>query len=169
MVNTSQSPFAKLKSVDMGDVRWTTGFWAERFQVCKESMVPHMMSEYMNPEVSHAFRNFEIAAGEMQGEHVGPAFHDGDFYKILEGMMMVWSVGKDAATEKKIDAIIGTIAKSQRPDGYIHTPVVIKQLQSSSEKKEFGERLDFETYNMGHLMTAACIHFRLTGKETYSM
>jgi len=167
LVNTSQSPFAKLKSIDMGDVRWTTGFWAERFQVCKESMVPHMMDEYLNPEVSHAFRNFEIAAGEMQGEHVGPAFHDGDFYKILEGMIMVWSVGKDAATEKKIDAIIGTIAKSQRPDGYIHTPVVIKQLQSSGEKKEFGERLDFETYNMGHLMTAACLHYRLTGKRNF--
>jgi len=58
MVNTSQSPYAKLKSIDMGDVQWTTGFWAERFKVCKESMVPHMMGEYMNPEVSHAYRNF---------------------------------------------------------------------------------------------------------------
>lgn len=165
LVNTSQSPFAKLKSIDMGDVRWTTGFWAERFQVCSESMVPHMMGEYMNPEVSHAYRNFEIAAGKIDGDHVGPAFHDGDFYKMLEGMIMVWSVARDAETEKKIDAIIETIAKTQRPDGYIHTPVVIKELQKSGGKKEFGERLDFETYNMGHLMTAACLHYRLTGKK----
>jgi uncharacterized protein len=165
LVNTSQSPYAVLKCIDMGDVQWTTGFWGERFRVCKESMVPHMMGNYLNPDVSHAFRNFEIAAGEKEGDHVGPAFHDGDFYKMLEGMIMVWSSSRDAETEKKIDTIIETIAKTQRPDGYIHTPVVIRQLQNKGGNKEFGERLDFETYNMGHLMTAACLHYRLTGKK----
>lgn len=166
LVNTSKSPFAKLKSINMCDVQWTTGFWAERFKVCKESMVPHMMANYMDPKVSHAYRNFEIAAGIEEGEHAGPAFHDGDFYKMLEAMIVVWSASKDTETEKQIDGIITTIAKTQRPDGYIHTPVVIRQLQKSDEKKEFGERLDFETYNMGHLMTAACLHYRITGKKT---
>ncbi len=165
LVNTSQSPYAKLKTLDMGDVQWTTGFWAERFRVCKESMVPHMMGKYLDPDVSHAYRNFEIAAGKEHGDHAGPAFHDGDFYKMLEGMIMVWSSSRDAQTEKQIDSIIETIARSQRPDGYIHTPVVIKELQNSQDKKAFGERLDFETYNMGHLMTAACLHYRLTGKK----
>jgi DUF1680 family protein len=84
---------------------------------------------------------------------------------MLEGMIMVWSVSREAETENQIDSIIETIAKSQRSDGYIHTPVVIKQLQNNTEKKEFSERLDFETYNMGHLMTAACLHHRLTGKR----
>jgi len=166
MVNTSQSPYAKMKSVNIGDVQWSTGFWAERFKVCKESMVPHMMGNYLDPKVSHAYRNFEIAAGMEEGEHSGPAFHDGDFYKMLEAMIVVWSASKDSETEKQIDGIIATIAKTQRPDGYIHTPVVIKQLKKSEEKKEFGERLDFETYNMGHLMTAGCLHYRITGKKT---
>jgi uncharacterized protein len=166
LVNTSQSPFAKLKSINIDDVRWTTGFWAERFKVCRESMVPHMMANYLNPDVGHAYRNFEIAAGLEQGDHVGPAFNDGDFYKMLEGMIMVWSVSRDTETENKIDNIIATIAKTQRSDGYIHTPVVIKELQKKEGKKEFGERLDFETYNMGHLMTAACLHYRLTGKNS---
>ena len=166
LVNTSQSPFARLKSVNMGDVQWTDGFWAERFKVCKEAMVPHMMGNYLNPEVSHAYRNFEIAAGLEKGEHSGPAFHDGDFYKMLEAMIAVWSSSKEAETEAKIDAIIATIAKTQRSDGYIHTPVVIRQLNNSQDKKAFSERLDFETYNMGHLMTAACLHYRITGKKT---
>jgi uncharacterized protein len=165
LVNTSLSPYARLKSLNMGDVQWTTGFWAERFKVCKESMVPHMMQNYMNPEISHAYRNFEIAAGIEKGDHAGPAFSDGDFYKMLEGMIMVWSTSRDIKTEREIDTIIETIAKSQRSDGYIHTPVVIKQLQKNSEKKEFGERLDFETYNFGHLMTTACLYYRLTGKK----
>lgn len=166
LVNTSQSRFAKLKSLNIGDVQWTNGFWAERFKVCKESMVPNMMGNYLNPELSHAYRNFEIAAGLEKGEHVGPAFHDGDFYKILEAMIAVWASTKDKETEQKIDAIIATIAKTQRSDGYIHTPVVIKQLNNSKDKAAFSERLDFETYNMGHLMTAACLHYRITGKKT---
>jgi len=165
LVNTSQSPYTKMKSINMGDVQWTTGFWAERFKVCKESMVPHMMGKYLDPNISHAYRNFEIAAGMEKGEHVGPAFHDGDFYKMLEAMIMVWSVSKDPETEKQIDAIITTIGKTQRPDGYLHTPVVIKQLKNNAEKKEFGEQLDFETYNMGHLMTVGCLHYRITGKK----
>ena len=40
LVNTSQSPYAKLNSVGMSDVQWTKGFWAERFDVCKNTMVP---------------------------------------------------------------------------------------------------------------------------------
>src|SRR5437868_13228102 len=39
LTNTSQSSFARLHSLDMGDVKWTTGFWAERFRVCKDSMI----------------------------------------------------------------------------------------------------------------------------------
>ena len=36
------------------------------------------------PEISHGFRNFEIAAGVCKGEHWGPPFHDGDMYKWME-------------------------------------------------------------------------------------
>ena len=167
LVNTSHSPYARLKSIDIGDVVLTTGFWAERFRICRDSMVPHMMGNYLNPEVSHAWRNFEIAAGMAEGSHEGPPFHDGDFYKMLEAMVVAWSFSRDTAAERQIDSIIEIIARAQRADGYIHTPVLIKQLRVTSGNKEFEERLHFETYNMGHLMTAACIHFRLSGKNNF--
>src|SRR5699024_7046427 len=62
LVNTSDSPNAPLRSLDMDAAKWTEGFWAERFQVAQESMVPHMGKMLQDPEISHAFRNFEIAA-----------------------------------------------------------------------------------------------------------
>lgn len=164
LVNTSASRFAKLSPVNMTDVRWTTGFWAERFHICEQSMVPHMMNMYLNDSISHGFANFEIAAGMKQGRHIGPPFHDGDFYKLLEALIVVNSVYRDKQQEQFIDSIIDIIGKTQRDNGYIHTPAVIEQLHSGG-RKEFAERLDFETYNMGHLMTAACIHYRLTGKR----
>ncbi len=166
LVNTSRSPYAKLGSIDISDMRWTAGFWADRFNVCAQAMVPHMMDNYMNDTLSHGFANFEIAAGLKEGEHKGPAFHDGDFYKILEGLIMVNAISRDKKLEGQIDSLIAVIAKSQREDGYIHTPVVIEQRNSRNGKKEFTERLGFETYNMGHLMTAACLHYRITGKTS---
>jgi len=166
LANTTESKYAKLEPVNMNDVSWTSGFWAERFQVCEQTMVPHMMRMYLDDEISHGFANFEIAAGLKEGKHKGPPFHDGDFYKILEALIVVQSANKDSKLEAQIDSIITIIGKTQREDGYIHTPVVIEQNKHKDRKQEFAERLDFETYNMGHLMTAACIHFRLTGKTS---
>ena len=84
LVNTTNSAYAKLSSVEMGDVQWTKGFWAERFAICKDSMVPHLWQTYTNKKISHSFNNFEIAAGLDTGKFKGPSFHDGDFYKTFE-------------------------------------------------------------------------------------
>ncbi len=165
MVNTAASPYAKLKSVDMGAVNWTSGFWAERFQVCKESMVPQLWKVYTNADISHAYRNFEIAAGLIKGEHKGPSFHDGDFYKTLEAVASLYASTKDEQLNKMMDEAITTIAKSQREDGYIYTKAMIEE-RNTGQRNQFQDRLSFEAYNIGHLMTAACIHYRATGKRS---
>lgn len=165
LVNNSKSPFIKLQSVNMGDVKWTDGFWADRYDVCANTMVPFMMGNYLDDSISHAFKNFEIAAGMDQGEHIGPPFHDGDFYKMLEAEIIIYGNTGDKALGEQIDHIIDVIGKSQRADGYIHTPVMISEQMQQDKAQNFAERMDFETYNMGHLQTAACIHYRLTGKR----
>src|SRR4051794_38588379 len=91
LVNTANSAYAKLKNIDMGDVQWTSGFWADRFRVCKDSMVPNMWRLYTDANISHAFKNFEIAAGLDTGSHKGPSFHDGDFYKTLEAVASMYA------------------------------------------------------------------------------
>jgi uncharacterized protein len=164
LVNTSQSPYAKMYGVNMPDVKWTKGFWAERFTTCKDTMVPTMWNIFKDPEIAHSFRNFEIAAGLEKGEHEGPPFHDGDFYKWFEGMAMVYAQNKDPKLDELMDKIIAVIAKAQREDGYIHTPAIIKQ-KASGQTSQFEDKLNFETYNMGHLMTTACVHYRITGKR----
>ena len=58
-------------------------FLAERMEVCTTSVVPHMMENYLNDSVSHAFKNFEIARLDEE-EHIGPPTHDGDFNKMLD-------------------------------------------------------------------------------------
>ena len=162
----AQHKHTVLKSINLGDVSWTEGFWADRFAIVRDSMIPGLWKTYTDPHISHAFANFEIAAGLDTGSHSGPPFHDGDFYKLLEGMAAVYAITKDRRLDSLMDKAITVIARCQRQDGYIHTPVMIKERQHPGKVTAFEDRLNFETYNMGHLMTAGCVHFRATGKKT---
>lgn len=164
LVDTSHSPHARLHSLPLTSVRWTGGFWGEQFDRCHQVMIPNMWRLLEDPEISHAYTNFRIAAGHEEGNHRGPQWNDGDFYKWLEGVAAVYAVTKDPELDALMDRLIALIGEVQRADGYIHTPVIIKQRQGIEEAQRFRERLDFETYNMGHLMTTACIHQRATGK-----
>ena len=167
LVITSASPYAKLCSVNMGDVSWTTGFWADRFKVCKETMIPNLWKIYSDPKMGHAIQNFEIAAGLDTGSHVGPPFQDGDFYKLFEAVAAMYSATHDPKLDQLMDNTIALFAKAQRADGYIHTPTSIEERNHPNQSKAFDDRLNFETYNLGHLMTAACIHYRATGKRSF--
>ncbi len=165
LASTWASGHVRLRSVDIDAVRWTDGFWAERFDLCRKVMIPNMWRLLEDPSISHAYENFLVAAGERQGRHRGPQWHDGDFYKWLEAVAFVYATTRDEQLDRRMDRIIEAIGKSQREDGYIHTPVIIAQRQGQTDAGEFRERLDFETYNMGHLMTCACTHYRATGKS----
>jgi len=166
LVQTAESPYAKLYSVDIDKTVWTDGFWADRFNVCKDTMLLNMWRIFDDPKLSHAYRNFEIAAGYEKGEHRDPAFFDGDMYKWFEGCCSVYAITKDPALKKLMDKFVKTVVACQREDGYLHTQVLIRDMNNPGKRTEFAERLHFETYNFGHLMTAACVHYRATGERT---
>ncbi len=92
LVNTTASPYVKLRSVDIDDVRWTHGFWADKFDQCARVMVSHMWQLLSNTEISFAYHNFLVAAGRAEGQHRGPKWNDGDFYKWLEAAAYVYGM-----------------------------------------------------------------------------
>ncbi len=164
LVNTTSSPFAKLQPVPFTDVQLNDGFWKERVDVALSKMLPEMWSIYGDSAVSHALENFKIAAGKKPGKHAGAPFHDGDFYKLMEASSMAYAISGDEKFNQMIDEVIPLIKASQRADGYIHTPVMIQTRNNPETAVEFRDRMDFESYNMGHLMTAATVHYKATGK-----
>ncbi len=164
LVNTSKSPYAKLVSMDMDAVKWKDGFWGHWAKVSQDTMAINMLNLYKNDAVCHGFCNFEIAAGYKEGDHKGAPFHDGDFYKTLEAIVSVYATTRDKRYYNELEAIIKVISKAQRKDGYIHTPTIIEQRNNPQAVLAFKDRLNFETYNMGHLMTASCLHYRVTGR-----
>lgn len=166
-VNTPLSIYTKLRSVGIGDVKWTKGFWYQKFDQCHKVMIPNMWRLLKSPDISHAYANFLIAAGLEEGEHEGPSWHDGDLYKWLEAVACVYAATEDGELDQLMDEVIDVIGKAQRQDGYIHTPAIIEQRHKGSKIRAFQNPNHFETYNFGHLMTAACIHYRATGKTTF--
>jgi DUF1680 family protein len=165
LVNTSKSAHAKLSGPGLADVQFTSGFWAERFAVCRDAMLPQLWNTYTSRDICYSFENFRIAAGLDTGHFRGPSFHDGDFYKVLEAAAAMYASTKDTALDKKMDTVIAVIAKAQRPNGYIYTKSIIEQ-KETGQTKMFDDKLSFEAYNFGHLMTAACVHYRATGKTS---
>ncbi|MBD5313650.1 MAG: glycoside hydrolase family 127 protein [Bacteroides sp.] len=186
LTDTSDSRHAVMTNTPLGAVKWTGGFWGDRFDVYSGTSLQSMWDTWCNPDVSHGFRNFEIAAGTKEGEHWGPPFHDGDMYKWLEAVAAVYAVNKDPKLDAIMDQFIEQVVKAQRADGYIHTPVIIDErnrgvdthahhkeqtvigtkVGGEDEKGAFANRLNFETYNLGHLMMAGIVHKRATGKTT---
>ena len=73
-----------MRSVGLGEVTWTRGFWAGRFAVCRSVMVPTMGRLMSGTEPSQFLQNFKVAAGLVDGRHRGPRWNDGDFYKWIE-------------------------------------------------------------------------------------
>lgn len=165
LLDTTRSSSAKMYMPDLGDVKWNGGLLGERFEVCRTTMVPHMWEIFSSDTESHAWANYRIAAGLQEGKFSGPPFNDGDFLKWFEALAQIYAVTHDPKIDGQMDEIIAVVAKAQREDGYLHTQTIIPQ-RAGEKTKEFADRDHFETYNMGHLMTAACIHYRATGKTT---
>lgn len=153
---------AALRPAEMRAVRWTEGFWADRYALCRRTMLPEMKKALLNPENAACLINFRIAAGLEEGGHIGANWSDGDCYKWLEALAWMDALQPDPALEKEMDAWIEVIARAQAPDGYINT-----QIQLDPTKGRWEKRAHHELYNMGHLLTAASAHYAATGKTNF--
>ncbi|HUV66223.1 MAG TPA: beta-L-arabinofuranosidase domain-containing protein, partial [Sedimentisphaerales bacterium] len=160
VIENQNSPYAKLKSVDLKDVRWTEGFWAMRFTQTREVTLPRLWELASDPQAGHAIQNLRIAAGMDKGEFKGTHWQDAWVYKWLESACYVYAVTANADLDRQMDQIIEVIAKAQQRDGYIASQTIARGWP------RFQNPSHHELYTMGHLITAACIHHRVMEKNT---
>lgn len=165
VVDTSHSPHAQLRPIPLADVHWTTGFWADRLTTLRERSIPAMWELMKSGKHKPFLGHFLIAAGDAKGDYHGAPWNDGDFYKFLEAVTALHAVDPSPELAGILDESIAAIAKAQREDGYIHTPVLIAHRNGDDSLQPFQDRHNFEMYNMGHLLTAASLHHRVTGRD----
>ncbi len=155
------SPHRLLHDLPPGAVRWSGGFWGERFELCRKVVLPRMREALEHPDNAARLGNFRVAAGVGEGGHQGAFWSDGDCYKYLEALARAYGLTGDPETAAELDEWIELIALAQEPDGYLNT-----QIQLVPERGRWTNLHHHELYNLGHLMTAAVAHHRATGKST---
>jgi len=161
VADTPRSPHAKLRSGSPADARWTTGFWADRFELCRKSMLPTLHNTLLDQECSAQLNRIKFTAGLLDKNPGGVDWADGDCYKWIETMAHVYAVKKDATLDRLMDRWIAIIAKAQDADGFISTNI------GHDKSRRLEIPYQHQLYNMGHLLTAACIHHRATGKKSF--
>lgn len=157
-----RSPYARVHPLPQTAACWTEGFWHERFELCRDTLLPSMREALLDPTNAAQLRNFRVGAGLEKGTHVGTNWSDGDCYKWMEALAHVYAQTSEAALDAEMDYWIALIAATQEPDGYINT-----QIQLNPQKKRWDQRIHHELYNLGHLMTAASVHYQATGKRRF--
>lgn len=157
LIKTDRSPHAAVQSVDLGAVRWTGGFWGERFDQCRDVTLPRLW-QLAEP---WAWHNMQVAAGLKQGEAKGCNWEDAWIYKWIESACYVYTQTRDPKLLQQIDEVIAVVAKAQQPDGYLATQVTLRN------RDRFTNYQHHEVYTMGHLMSAACVHHRITAKANF--
>ena len=155
------SPNLNVHPLATGQVRWQEGFWGERFALCQDSALEEMERILWEPPTGASLRNFDKAAGLESGPHEGTFWGDGDCYKWIEANAHIYGITGERAILGKLEFLIDKIGQAQEDDGYIST-----QIQLTS-KRRWEDMRYHEFYNMGHLLTAAATHFRMTGSTSF--
>ena len=163
--STALSPHAPLQHLGAANARWVSGFWGDITARTREVTVPGMWESLRDPAISPGLRNFRLAAGLEEGEHTGPPFMDGDLYKWLEAAIAELEIAPDPALAETVESVAALIASVQRDDGYVHTPTLIAA-RHHQNALALADRFHFETYNLGHLITAGVRHYEVTGSTT---
>ncbi|SDD54866.1 glycoside hydrolase family 127 protein [Auraticoccus monumenti] len=133
--------------------RITGGFWAAR----QDAVAGGIRWGHEQLERAGNLQNLRIAAGQAEGEPVGPVFADSDVYKWLEAV--AWEQARRPAEDlltlqREVTALV---AAAQHEDGYLNSVAPAR-----------GERYSnlpwsHEHYCAGHLIQAAVAQVRCTG------
>jgi uncharacterized protein len=163
-----QSPYAIMQEIPWTDVEWTEGFWAEKVELCREEIIPAVYRGFRHPDNSEQIGNLEVAAGLREGKFKGRDFSDGDTYKWLEALAFMYAITRDSSLDSTLDYWIDVMEKVQLPNGYLSSNMQLKNIPpytpSTSRLQDGGYH---EIYNIGHLLSAACTHYKSTGKDNF--
>lgn len=152
-----------LHPIPTRDVTWTEGFWADKWKTLQDRMIPSVRRALDDQTNAAWFPNF-VAAANLKDHRrsYGVDWSDGDCYKYLETLVLVYAQTGDQALKAELDEKISIIAAAQDSDGYISTNV-----QLNADKERWSDTHNHELYNMGHLLTSASVHHDVTGERVF--
>jgi DUF1680 family protein len=158
VVDTSRSPYAKLRPVPVGATRLEDDFWAPRLELLRKATLP---SQHRLLEETGRMFNFRRASGKVKGEFSGFYFNDSDVYKWLEAVGFALDYSPDEGLRDTAQGVVKEVSAAQDADGYLDTYFA---LERRAERWRNLRDLH-ELYCAGHLIQAAVAYYRATGNS----
>jgi len=159
VVDTSHSPYAKLRPIPVDAVRLEDSFWAPRLRLLREVTLP---TQYQLLEETGRLFNFRRAAGTEAGDFRGLYFNDSDVYKWVEAVAFSLAYASDKGMHDLAQMVINDIISAQDNDGYLDTYFTFER----KKDRWTNEMQMHELYCSGHLMQAAIAYYRATGERS---
>ena len=159
VVDTTRSPYAKLRSVPVSAVTMGDGFWRPRMVANRQRAIPRL---YTLLEEHGVLDNFRRLYGAADVPRRGPLFTDSDLFKWMEAAALVLQ-GQDAAQARDVRELLGraieVVLPAQGEDGYLNTYYVEERADQRFADLPRGHEL----YCAGHLFQAAVAAHRAIG------
>jgi uncharacterized protein len=157
-VSTQRSPSSRWRTLPLGNITVTGGFWQHKQAVNHTTSIP---GGFEKLESFGNFNNLRLAAGGGEGEFRGPVFMDSDVYKWLEAVAYDLANGSDPEIQALADEAIALVEAAQMEDGYLNSYYqVVKPDERWTDLSH-----DHELYCAGHLFEAAVAMHRATGDD----
>ena len=160
VVDTSRSPFARLRPLGLAEVRINDAFWTPRLEINRTATIPF---EYEQCESTGRLDNFRRVIGQYDGPFQGRYFNDSDVYKWLEAASWSLATHPDPELEAQVNKTIELIAAVQDKDGYLDTYFTFERVP----ERWTNLPVLHELYCAGHLIQAAVAHHRATGSDAF--
>ena len=151
-----------VKPVPFSKVHVEDAFWTPRLQTNHDVTIPYAFEKC---EETGRIRNFEKAAGLLDGKHEGIYFNDSDVYKIMEGAAYALQVQPEPMLRMYLDKLITIMKGAQWEDGYLYTFYSLPERQP--EKRWTDVQSKHEQYCVGHMYEAAVAHYEVTGEKLF--
>ena len=161
IINTRNSPYAKLKSVPVRAVTITPGFWLKRRQTNVDSSIPSMRQELLQ---HGRMDNFLRLEGKSSAPQAGPVYSDSDIYKWMEAVGFALQSGPLPELKSTTDEMIRQVVAAQEPSGYLNTYYVEARKGDRMQPKV--QTTGHELYCIGHLLQGGIAYYRATGDRT---
>ena len=159
VVDTTLSPYARLRPVGVGTVRVRDDFWLPRVERNRQETIPAQHGQCVS---TGALPNFRRAAGLVDEPFHGMYYSDSDVYKWAEAASWSLATIDDRALAASLDDAVKLFGAAQDDDGYLNTYFSVDRVA----ERWTDLVVRHEMYCIGHLTQAAVAHFRATGTST---
>jgi DUF1680 family protein len=161
ILDLSNSPYARLKTVPVAAVTIHDGFWQKRRQTNVGSSIPSMYDELLE---HGRMENFLRLEGKSDAPQRGPVFSDSDIYKWLESVGWALQSGDQPQLRSDAETMIRQVVAAQEPSGYLNT--YYNGDRRSERMLPATQETGHELYCLGHMLQGAIAWYRATGDPT---